>query len=93
MTLERYDPERLDGLALRVLDVSARLRAMAQQSRNESLPPLDLHDHKALEWLEKLEEWLFRAEGALSRSLHKARGERRARELQSGGGTDARGGV
>ena len=58
MTLEPYDPDRLDSLSLRVLDLCARLRNLARQSREEQLPPIDLHDRKALEWLEKLEDWL-----------------------------------
>jgi hypothetical protein len=83
MTLEMYDPQRLDSLSLRVLDVCARLRNLAQKSREEELPPIGLHDRKALEWLEKLEEWLVRAEGEANRSAHVTRGERQARKAQA----------
>jgi hypothetical protein len=83
MTLEPYDPERLDRMCLRVFDLCARLRTLARQSRDQQLAPIELHDRKALEWLDNFEEWLFRAEGAMTRSMHKTRGERRAREIQS----------
>jgi hypothetical protein len=83
MTLEMYDSERLDGMSLRVLDVCARLRNLAQKCRQEELPPIGLHDRKALEWLEKLEDWLVRAEGEVNRAVHKTHGERRARQTQA----------
>ena len=84
MTLEPYGPDRLDQMSLRVLDLCARLRNLARQSRDEQLPPVDLHDRKALEWLDNLEEWLYRAEAEMGRSLAKNRGERRARQAQAG---------
>jgi hypothetical protein len=57
MTLETYSPERLDRLALRVLDVACSLRQMAADSRENVLDELPLHDKKALEWLTRLEDW------------------------------------
>ena len=83
MTLEPYDPERLDGMSLRVLDLCARLRNLAQKSRQEQLPPIGLNDRKALEWLDKLEEWLVRAEGEVNRHVHNTHGERRAHQVRS----------
>jgi hypothetical protein len=83
MTLEPYDPDRLDRMSLRLFDLSSRVRAMAQKCREDQLAQIELHDRKALEWLEKFEEWLFRAEGELGRSALKSRGERRARQTQS----------
>ncbi len=83
MTLEAYDPERLDALTLRVMDVCGRLRHVARVSREEELPPLALNDRKALELLGKLEEWVYRVEAELHRGVQKNRGRRRARELQS----------
>lgn len=70
-------------MALRVLDLCGGLRNLARKSRDEQLPPIELHDHKALEWLDNLEDWLHRAEGQMDRSVHKNRGERRARQAQS----------
>jgi hypothetical protein len=84
MTLEPYDSDRLDALALRLLDLCGRVRAMACESREEQLQRLDLHDRKALEWLEKFEEWLHTAEGALKRSVRKSRGDRLARQNMAG---------
>lgn len=83
MTLEPYNPERLDALALRVLDVCLHLRSMARVSREEQLPAVDLHDRKALEWLEKLEAWAIGAEADLNGQVMKARGTRRARAMQA----------
>ncbi len=84
MTLEAYNPDRLDALALRLLDLCGRVRAMARDAREEDLDQLDLHDRKALEWLENFEGWLHRAEGELGRSLHRNRGRRAARQAQAG---------
>jgi hypothetical protein len=83
MTLEPYDPDRLDRMSLRVLDLCARLRSLAQKSREEELPPIELHDRKALEWLDKLEDWLYRAEAEVRRLAMKNQGERHAREKQA----------
>lgn len=83
MTLVPYDPDRLDKLALRVLDLCVRIRKLANHCREEQLPPVELHDRKTLEWLDKLEDWLYRAEAEVNRRVHKHHGERRAREAQS----------
>lgn len=80
MTLEPYDPDRLNALTLRALDLCARLRNLARTSREENLPGLELHDRKALEWLEKLEGWAVGAEAELHRRVELAKGERRANE-------------
>jgi hypothetical protein len=82
MTLEPYDPDRLDGMSLRLLDLCTRLRSLAQKSRHEQLPPIELHDRKALEWLDKLEDWLGRAEAEVGRLAQKNLGQRRARQIQ-----------
>ena len=54
-----------------------------QFSRNEGLERIDLHDRKALEWLENLEEWLHRSEGELHAAAHRNRGQRLARQAQA----------
>ena len=79
MTLVPYDPDRLDKLALRVFDLCVRIRKLANHCREEQLPPVELHDRKTLEWLDKLEDWLYRAEAEVNRRVHKHHGERRAR--------------
>jgi hypothetical protein len=83
MTLEAYDPDRLDALSLRLLDACSRVRALALLARSEGLERIDLHDRKALEWLENLEEWLHRSEGELRAAAHRNRGQRLARQAQS----------
>jgi len=82
MTLEPYDPDRLDGMSLRLLDLCTRLRSLAQKSRHEQLPPIELHDRKALEWLDKLEDWLLQAEAEMGRLAYKNLGQRHARQKQ-----------
>jgi hypothetical protein len=76
MTLQPYDPERLDALTLRVLDVCVHLRNVARTARLEQLPAVDVHDRKALEWLENLEHWAIEAEARMSGLVMKARGTR-----------------
>jgi hypothetical protein len=84
MTLEAYDPERLDALALRTLDVCARLRNLARTSREAQLPAVELHDRKALEWLEKLELWAIDAEGELHKHVERSKGNRAAEPYLKG---------
>ena len=78
MTLEAFDPDRLDALSLRVLDLCSRLRVMARRSRDESLPEVKLHGRKPQEWLEKLEEWTFGAEAELDKQAKIAQAARHA---------------
>jgi hypothetical protein len=78
MTLEAYDSDRLDALALRVLDLCGRLRQMAREFRSQDLPNVALHDRKALEWIDKLEEWMAGAEAEVSRAAKIHQGARRA---------------
>jgi hypothetical protein len=81
MTLQPYTPDRADQLALRLLDVSSRLRALAQRARDEGLELFQLHDKKALEWLGLLEEWSQRSMGDVDAAIRKEHGARRAREV------------
>jgi hypothetical protein len=78
MTLETYDADRLDALSLRVLDICVHLRNMAHAARREQLSGVNLHDRKALEWIEKLKSWAIDAEADLSGQVIKARGTRHA---------------
>jgi hypothetical protein len=55
MTLETYDPEKLDQLALRLLDVTGALRQMAAIARKHPEQKIVLQDHKPREWLARLE--------------------------------------
>ena len=83
MTLEPYDSDRLDALALRILDHCARVRAIARQMRDEEIDRLALHDRKAQEYLDRFEEWLLKAEAELSRARIKNRGRRHAQKSRS----------
>ncbi len=78
MTLQPYSPDQLDQLTLRMLDVCSRLRDMARHARGESVSEFQLHDKKALEWIDRLEEWSQKAEAALKVALMRERGARRA---------------
>ena len=80
MTLQPYTPDRLDQLALRVLDVCSRLRSMALRVRGEAVEEFQLHDKKALEWLAHLEEWAQKSEADIELALLRQRGTRRAGE-------------
>jgi len=84
MTLEAYDADRLDRLALRMLDLCGRVREMARQSRDEGLENLHLHDRKALEYLDQIEQWLYKAEAELNGAAAKNRGRRHAEKIRAG---------
>lgn len=57
MTLEAYDPAKLDQLSLRLMDVVCILRRIAAIARENELEKLVLHDHKPREWIARLETW------------------------------------
>jgi hypothetical protein len=78
MTLDPYTPDRLDEVALRLLDVCSLLRSMARRARDEQLPEFALHDKKALEWLGNLEEWAHKSVTDFEHSLIRHRGTQRA---------------
>lgn len=85
MTREAYEPQHIDELTLRVLNLCCRLRTMSQRSLEEELPAVPLHDKKALEWLGKLEEWVHKAEAELQMAIIRNRGARRARSTLTEG--------
>lgn len=81
MTLEPYDPRKLDDFALKLLDLSAALRRMACRSREHGLDELALHDKKAREWSGQLARWVRRAEADLEMRIAEVRAERQAQSL------------
>ena len=97
MTLETYEPARIDALSLRLLDVAVALRQISRLARDEGLDEVPLHDRKAQEWLARLEEWAHDADArvrraALSRRAHdRAHGPRPADGPRSPDGQKARG--
>ena len=82
MTLQQYGPERLDELALRMLDVAALFRDMARQQRQgDSNATVGLHDRKLLEWLSSIEVWAEDARGRQQTEMIRKRGAERAQSM------------
>lgn len=81
MTLQTYDDQKLDQLALRLLDLSAVVRGMANSCRENEIEEVVLHDKKALEWLDKLEDWTRKAAARMQLETVRARANRRAQAL------------
>jgi hypothetical protein len=79
MTLQTYDPNQVDQFALRLLDLAAILRRMANRSREHGIADLALHDKKALEWCTKLEQWAHKTQADLEVRILQDRAERRGR--------------
>jgi len=78
MTLTPYEPPMLDQFALRLLDVAATIRLMAQRAREQDVEDVPLHDKKASEWIARLERWARRAAADLEMRVIDARARRRA---------------
>ncbi len=78
MTLQPYTPERLDALALEVLDVASMLREMTRNMRENEIESLDLNGRKSLEWLANLTEWTHKSTAELQRQLLHQQATRRA---------------
>ena len=78
MTLEPYDPRKLDEFALRLLDLAAATRRMAQRCRHYRVEDLALHDKKAQEWCTNLAQWVRKAQADLEMRVLEIRTQRRA---------------
>jgi hypothetical protein len=63
---------------LRLLDIAAIFREMAQVSRQQGLDTVTLHDRKAQEWCDRLEHWARRAQAELDVRIRMERATRRA---------------
>ena len=79
MTLQTYDPRQVDELALRLLDLAANVRQMANRSRENGIAEFALHDKKALEWCAKLEQWAHKTRSDLEVRILQEKAERRVR--------------
>jgi hypothetical protein len=79
MTLVPHSPATLDALALRLLDIAALVREMANSSRENQIESLQLHGNKAQEWMTRLEEWAHDGAARLERQVIRERGARRSR--------------
>src|SRR4051812_48010851 len=78
MTLVPFTSEKLDALALRLLDIANVLRRMSNASRDYGVTGFELHAQKPDEWLGHLEDWVLEGEGKLATAINKQRGDRRA---------------
>ena len=78
MTLKPYSPEMLDHFALRLLDLAALVRQMANRSRQYGITDLEVHDKKANEWYHSLERWVRKSQAELEMKIIDARAGRRA---------------
>jgi len=72
MTLQPYSPEKMEKLALRLLDISAQLRSIALDLRANQLEELKINDRKALSWCENLEIWVQKNRNSLDLILKQA---------------------
>ena len=81
MTLQTYDPRQVDQLALRLLDLAAIVRQVANQSREHGIADLAMHDKKALEWCTKLEQWAHKTRADLEVRILQDKAERRVHSL------------
>lgn len=79
MTLQAYDPQKLDEFSLRLLDLAAIVRQMATRSREYAITDIALHDKKALEWCVKLEQWAHKTQADLEVRILQQRAEERGR--------------
>ena len=77
MTLKTYDPSQLDQFALRLLDMAAIMRRMANRSREHDVADFPLHDKKALEWCAKLEQWAHKTQADLEVKIIQDQAEHR----------------
>ena len=77
MTLTSFPPDMLDELALRLLDIAAIVRKMANTGRENAIRDFQLHGNKAQEWLDHLERWAYEAAGTLDAEVLRQKGMRR----------------
>lgn len=89
MTLQTYSIERIDELALRMLDLSALMRQISNQCRENDMDSFPLHDKKALEWLAQLEQWALEGNGKVQAAILSQKAVQRA--MGPGGGKKPRG--
>jgi hypothetical protein len=82
MTREAYDPHRLDALSLRLFDVAALVRRLSQEAQAAGIQQVELHDRKALEWIEKLERWAVGAEADLARQAKFRAAQNKAKQYR-----------
>jgi len=81
MTLAVFPPQRLDDLALRMLDLAGLVRHMAEECRKHRLNDFQLHGQKIDEWLSNLEDWAHDGKARLQAELIRREGRLRGELL------------
>lgn len=89
MTLIPYDAQRLDDIALRILDLAGAVRRMSTLCRENDLSTVNIHDKKAQEWIGRLDDWARDADARLQTAAIKARAVQRALRPATPGAPDA----
>ena len=79
MTLQPYDVQKLDCLAIRLLDLAAIAREMSTICDEYDIQTFALHDQKARQWWENLDRWLHKARAELEMKAIDARATGRAK--------------
>jgi hypothetical protein len=80
MTLEPYDAQELDRLALRVLDIAAKIRRMSLEADEAPSVAVGLHGKKARQWIGQLEQWAAESSARLDVALMLRKGAQAARK-------------
>lgn len=78
MTLKPYSADMLDQFALRLLDLAALMREMANRSRRYQVEDFAVHDKKPQQWCSSLERWARKSQAELEMRIIEARASRRA---------------
>ncbi len=81
MTLIPFEPQEIDNIALRVLDLASAVRKMAEKARQNNIRQINLHANKIQEWLGKMEEWAHDAGARVDAEISKLDATRRAQQL------------
>ena len=79
MTLQTYDAEKLDSLALQLLDLAVTARKMSTLCSEYDIQIFALHDKKARQWWGNLDRWLRKARAELEMMAIDARATQRAK--------------
>jgi hypothetical protein len=86
MTLEPYDSQELDRLALRLLDISGKIRSMSLVVSDAPHLAGGLHGRKARQWITQLERWAAESAARLEVALLLAKGQQAAlKKVQKSG--------
>ena len=57
MTYTQYTSDQLDAMVLEILDVAIILRKMSSTARKYNIKEIPIHDKKAIQWCENLQQW------------------------------------